>query len=98
MILSLIDPTSGHVELFGRDLTKHREVIRRRVGAIVETPAFDPYLSGRDNLRALGQAAGGMPEARINELLSMVGLEERAGGTFKTYSLRMKQRLGIASN
>ncbi len=97
MILSLIDPTSGHVELFGQDLTKHRDVIRRRVGAIIETPAFYPYLSGRDNLRALATAAGGVPEGRIDELLSLVGLDERAGGKFKTYSLGMKQRLGIAS-
>ncbi len=97
MILSLISPTSGHVELFGQDLTKYRDVIRRRVGAIIETPAFYPYLSGRDNLRALATAAGGVPEGRIDELLSLVGLDERAGGKFKTYSLGMKQRLGIAS-
>ena len=97
MILSLINPTSGHVELFGQDLSRHRDVIRRRVGAIIETPAFYPYLSGRDNLRALAKAAGGVPETRISELLALVGLEERAGGKFKTYSLGMKQRLGIAA-
>ena len=97
MILSLIQPSSGHVELFGQDLTKHRDVIRRRVGAIIETPAFYPYLSGRDNLRALATAAGGVPETRVEELLSLVGLKERAGGKFKTYSLGMKQRLGLAS-
>jgi ABC-2 type transport system ATP-binding protein len=97
MILSLISPTSGYVELFGKDLTKQREAIRRRVGAIIETPAFYPYLSGRDNLRALAKAAGGVPETRIEDLLSLVGLKERAGGKFKTYSLGMKQRLGIAS-
>ncbi len=97
MILSLIRPTSGHIELFGQDLTKHRDVIRRRVGAIIETPAFYPYLSGRDNLRALAKAAGGVPDSRIEELLAMVGLTERAGDKFKTYSLGMKQRLGIAS-
>lgn len=97
MILSLIRPTSGHVELFGQDVTRHREIIPRRVGAIVETPAFYPYLSGRDNLRALAMAAGGVPESRIEELLSLVGMTERAGGKFKTYSLGMKQRLGIAS-
>lgn len=97
MVLGLIEPTTGTVELFGKPLAQQREALTRQVGAIIETPAFYPYLSGRDNLRALAMAVGGIPASRIEELLSLVGLQERAGGKFKTYSLGMKQRLGIAS-
>ena len=97
MVLGLIAPTSGTVELFGRPLGADRSVVARRVGAIIETPAFYPYLSGRDNLRALAMAAGGVPDGTVDRLLAQVGLAERAGGKYKTYSLGMKQRLGIAS-
>jgi ABC-2 type transport system ATP-binding protein len=97
MILELIRPTAGQVELFGKPLAQQREARVRRVGAIVETPAFYPYLSGRDNLRALARAVGGIPDSRVEQLLGQVGLTERAKGKFKTYSLGMKQRLGIAS-
>jgi ABC-2 type transport system ATP-binding protein len=97
MILGLIEPTAGSVELFDRDLASNPTIVRRRVGAIIEAPAFYPYLSGEDNLRAIALAAGGVPEERIRELLSLVGLSERASSPFGTYSLGMKQRLGIAS-
>ena len=97
MILDLIAPTAGHVELFGKPVAEQAEARVRRVGAIVETPAFYPFLSGRDNLRALARAVGGVPDAWVDQLLAQVGLAERAKGKFKTYSLGMKQRLGIAS-
>lgn len=97
MILGLIAPSAGTVELFGKPLAEQREALTRRVGAIIETPAFYPYLSGRDNLRALAMAAGGVSNAKIDELLTLVGMNERSGGKYKTYSLGMKQRLGIAS-
>jgi ABC-2 type transport system ATP-binding protein len=97
MILDLIAPTAGQVELFGKPLAEQAETRVRRVGAIVETPAFYPFLSGRDNLRALARAVGSVPDTRIDDLLVQVGLAERAKGKFKTYSLGMKQRLGIAS-
>jgi ABC-2 type transport system ATP-binding protein len=97
MLLGLIHPSAGQIELFGQDPGTHRELIRRRVGAIIEAPAFYPYLSGRDNLRALALAAGGVPTRRIDELLELVGLQERGHSPYKTYSLGMKQRLGIAS-
>ena len=87
MILGLIKPTSGLVE---------RPPLRR-IGAIVEFPAFYPFLSGRDNLRALALAAGAVAEVRIEQLLDMVGLGTAAHRKFQTYSLGMKQRLGIAS-
>jgi len=97
MVLGLIHPTAGKVELFGQDLATHRATALRRVGAIIEAPAFYPYLSGRDNLQAIAIAAGGVPKRRIDELLGLVGLSDRAGHAYKTYSLGMKQRLGIAS-
>ncbi len=97
MILGLIAPSAGRVELFGREVGQDRAAVTRRVGAIIETPAFYPYLSGRDNLRALALMTGGVPAGRIDALLDQVGLTERAGSKFKTYSLGMKQRLGIAS-
>ncbi|MEA2528776.1 MAG: type transport system ATP-binding protein [Thermomicrobiales bacterium] len=97
MILGLIRPTAGRIEFRGRDLAAQRTAATRAIGAIIETPAFYPFLSGRDNLRALSIAAGGVPERRIDELLELVGLTERAGSQYKTYSLGMKQRLGIAS-
>jgi ABC-2 type transport system ATP-binding protein len=97
MILGLIKPTAGRVELFGRPLGERGEDLSRRVGAVIESPAFYPYLSGRDNLQALALAAGGVPAGRIDALLTLVGLTERAHSPFKTYSLGMKQRLGIAS-
>jgi ABC-2 type transport system ATP-binding protein len=97
MVLGLIKPTAGRVELFGEPLDSNRLGLLRRVGAVIESPAFYPYLSGRDNLRAIATAAGGVPEGRIDALLAQAGLAERADTPFKTYSLGMKQRLGIAS-
>jgi ABC-2 type transport system ATP-binding protein len=89
MILGLVKPTAGRVE--------YAAVSRKRIGAIIEGPAFYPYLSGRDNLRALALATGGAPPARINELLEFVGMAERSKRRYSTYSTGMKQRLGIAS-
>jgi ABC-2 type transport system ATP-binding protein len=97
MILDLIRPTTGHVELFGERLQPGHTAMLRRVGAVIESPAFYPYLSARDNLRTIALAVGGVPSQRIEQLLQQVGLAERAHSAFKTYSLGMKQRLGIAS-
>ncbi len=97
MVLGLVEPSAGKVELFGQDLATHRDVLPGNIGAIIESPAFYPYLSARDNLRALALAVGGVPDGRINSLLAEVGLSDRADSPYKTYSLGMKQRLGIAS-
>jgi ABC-2 type transport system ATP-binding protein len=98
MILGLIKPDAGRVHMFGADVTgATHSVTRRRVGAIIESPAFYPSLSGRDNLRALAMVASGVPAGRIDALLTQVGLAERAKSDYHTYSLGMKQRLGIAS-
>ncbi len=97
MILGLIAPTSGTVRIAGQDLSRNRPLVAEKVGAIIENPAFYPFLSGRDNLKAHALMIGDIPERRIDELLSLVNLTERARHTYKTYSLGMKQRLGIAS-
>ena len=84
MILGLIRPTAGSVRLFGKDPLKQHEIVSQSVGAIIENPAFYPYLSGRDNLQAHAMAIGGVPHGRIDELLTLVGLRERAADKFKT--------------
>jgi ABC-2 type transport system ATP-binding protein len=96
MLLGLIAPSAGSVEILERDLARHRAEILPRVGALVETPALYLYLSGRDNLRAVAAALGGVPEARIEAVLELVGLRVRQRDRVKTYSLGMKQRLGVA--
>jgi ABC-2 type transport system ATP-binding protein len=97
MVLGLVRPTRGHAYVFGSDMATHPWPALRRVGAVIETPAFYPYLSGYDNLRALAMALGDVPAARIDQMLELVGLHERGRDPYKTYSLGMKQRLGIAS-
>jgi ABC-2 type transport system ATP-binding protein len=97
MILGLVRPTRGRAIAFGADMATHPWPALRKIGAVIETPAFYPYLSGYDNLRALAIALGDVPRPRIDEMLELVGLHERGGDAYKTYSLGMKQRLGIAS-
>ncbi|HEY0752337.1 MAG TPA: ABC transporter ATP-binding protein [Ktedonobacteraceae bacterium] len=96
MALGLITPTSGRVEILGKDVIRRRAEILPRVGALIETPALYLYLSGRNNLRAIGSALGGVPEKRIDAVLELVGLAGRQKDRVRTYSLGMKQRLGIA--
>jgi ABC-type multidrug transport system ATPase subunit len=96
MILGLIAPTSGQVELFGRDLTTERAQLLPRIGALVETPALYLHLTGRDNLKAVAAVLGGVPRQRIDAVLEQVGLRERQKDRVRTYSLGMKQRLGVA--
>ena len=97
IILGLVTPTSGSIELFGQKLDKHRWSALRRVGAIIEEPAFYPYLSGRNNLKALARAIGDIAAAKIPEVLEPVNLADRADDRYSHYSMGMKQRLGIAS-
>jgi ABC-2 type transport system ATP-binding protein len=96
MALGLIRPTSGSVELLGLDVRTHRAEVLPRVGALVETPALYPYLSGRRNLRAFAHMLGGVPDARLDEVLALVGLADRQRDRVRTYSMGMKQRLGVA--
>ncbi len=97
MILGLIHPTEGSVRINGVEVAGNQHIVSAGVGAIIENPAFYPYLSGRDILKAHALAVGGVPRGRIDELLELVRLGERGKDRFKTYSLGMKQRLGIAS-
>lgn len=95
MMLGLIAPTAGRVELFGRDLTIECASLLPRIGALVETPALYLHLTGRENLRAMGAILGGVPRQRIDAVLEVVGLAERRKDRVRTYSLGMKQRLGV---
>lgn len=97
MLLSLVAPTSGRMELFGLDLKTHRREILRQVGAVIERPDLYKYLSGIENL-ALFARMNGVDASRNNlmQQLELVGLSERAASKVKTYSQGMKQRLGIA--
>jgi ABC-2 type transport system ATP-binding protein len=97
MILGLVRPTDGTAEVMGRDVWRDTGNALAAAGAIVETPAFYPYLSGRDNLIALALIRGRGSRARVDPLLERVGLTARARSKYRTYSLGMKQRLGIAS-
>ncbi len=101
MLLGLIRPTAGSVSLFGLDNSTHLAEILPRVGAIVETPVFYPYLSGVDNLRivaaASGMQLGRANQARIDEVLELVDLSARGGDAYRKYSLGMKQRLAIGA-
>lgn len=96
MILGLIRPTAGRIFLFGEALDRCFLYAMKRVGAMVENPAFYPYLSGWDNLRILGNLAGGVSASRIQEIARLVRLEERIHDRVMTYSQGMRQRLGIA--
>ena len=92
-LLGLISPTSGVIKVL--DSTKPNEYLPK-IGAMIEGPSFYPLLSGLANLKVLADL-GGIPPKRAEELLRLVGLEDRAKSKFKTYSLGMKQRLGIAA-
>ena len=94
MILGLIRPTSGSAIVLGRPAGTPE--VTARIGALVEGPGFYPYLSGRDNLRVMARYRG-LPETVADEALERVDLGLRGGDRFKSYSLGMKQRLGVAS-
>lgn len=96
MMLGLVRPTSGEATLFGHSVARHRLKALEKVGALVETPSFYPYLTGRENLSLFASLSGRVGAQRLDEVLRLVGLAERAGDRVKTYSHGMKQRLGIA--
>jgi ABC-2 type transport system ATP-binding protein len=93
MLLGLTRPSSGDLRLFGR---APGAGFLDRVGALIEGPAFYPYLSGRDNLCVLAGHAG-VNRARVDAVLEVVDLTTRAKDRYRTYSLGMKQRLGLAA-
>ena len=97
MLLGLIRPTAGSAQLFGRDPLLHGARALDGVAGFVEGPRFYPYLSGRKNLRLLADYDGGEARSRIDEVLELVELRDRAKDRVGGYSHGMRQRLGIAS-
>jgi ABC-2 type transport system ATP-binding protein len=97
MMLGLIRRDGGSVRLFGRDPAAGVQALRE-VGGFVESPTFYPYLSGRENLEFLAALDGGLPRARLDEVLDRVGLLDRSSDRVGTYSMGMRQRLGIAAS
>ena len=96
MLLGLIRPTSGAVKFPVRGSSWEYLRARSRVGAIIETPAFYENFSGRRNLQLLASLSGGVPRKRVDEVLDIVELRDRARDPVKVYSYGMRQRLGIA--
>ena len=95
LLLGLADPTSGEALVFGRRYADLEEPVSR-VGAVLESNDFHPGRSGRDHLRALALAAN-LPPERVDEVLAVVELEAAARRKVRTYSLGMRQRLGLAA-
>lgn len=93
MVLDVVAKTKGDYKWYGQPPSKD---VRKKIGAILEAPAFYPYLSGHDNLKIAAQIKE-VPYSQINKVLENVGLYERRKDKFQTYSLGMKQRLAIAS-
>lgn len=97
MLLTLIYPSSGEIKVFGKSLDENRNEILSKIGAIVEKPDFYGYLSAYKNLELLGKISGKhISNARIMEVLELVGLKDRFTSKVKTFSQGMKQRLGFA--
>ena len=96
MLLGLLVPTAGHIAVFGLDLRSHRREILSRTGSLVETPSVYEHLSGRENLE-IPRRILDAPLSDISRVLRITGLEDTCGKLVRTYSLGMKQRLGLAS-
>lgn len=96
MLLGLVRPTSGVIKFPVNDAGWEYLRARSRVGAIIETPAFYENFSARRNLQLLASLSGGVSTRRVEEVLEIVDLRERAGDPVKVYSYGMRQRLGIA--
>lgn len=97
LLLGLVHPTSGDAQVLGHDIRSGLDAVLPQVGALVESPAYYPYLSGRINLRILAHTGGYYDEKRIEEVLEVVGLDDRQHDKVRTYSLGMKQRLSVAA-
>jgi ABC-2 type transport system ATP-binding protein len=101
MLLGLVVPTAGQVHLLGKDMPAGRSDVLPRVGALVEGPAFHPYLSGWDNLLRVDAGDSTVDprtaRRRVTTALERVGLTAAAGKRYRVYSLGMRQRLGLAA-
>jgi ABC-2 type transport system ATP-binding protein len=95
MILGLSAPSAGSVHMLGVDVRDHRRIVSR-VGALVEEPAFYPWMTGRKNLRVFADAGPPLPSAAIETALELAGIAPAAGRRVRGYSQGMRQRLGLA--
>ncbi|PTX55315.1 ABC-2 type transport system ATP-binding protein [Melghirimyces profundicolus] len=96
MLVGLIQPTEGTIRIAGHDLEREPLKALQHVGCIVENPELYPYLTGRENLELFARMTGDVSPKRIDEVVRLVELGHRIDDKVKTYSLGMKQRLGIA--
>jgi ABC-type multidrug transport system ATPase subunit len=98
MLLTLVEPTNGTIEMFGRNLNTHRKEILQQVGAVIEKPDVYKYLTAFENLQLFSKISGGkkLTKDELLNQLEIVGLKDRAFSKVKTFSQGMKQRLGIA--
>lgn len=97
MLLTLIEPTEGTIDIFGLSLKKHRNEILRRIGGIIEKPDMYKYLTAYENLSLFARVSGiKISRKQLTDQLDRVGLANRADSKISTYSQGMKQRLGIA--
>jgi ABC-2 type transport system ATP-binding protein len=97
MLLTLVEPTAGSIEIFGMDLRSHRKAILKQVGAIIEQPDMYPYLSATETVSIFAKLSGrDVSISKIIQQLEMVGLKDRADSRVKSFSQGMKQRLGLA--
>lgn len=97
MLLTLIKPSNGRIEIMGKDLSRHRNEILKQVGAVVERPDLYKYLTAYENLRLFALMSGVKPDkSALMKQLEQVGLADRAFDKVKTFSQGMKQRLGLA--
>ncbi len=96
MMLDLMRPNDGTAYIYDEDVRQNHSVLRQ-VGSLVEGATFYPYLTGHRNLEILQRTYGDYNSARIDEILKLVGLDDRAKQRFRKYSLGMKQRLGLAA-
>lgn len=98
MLLGLVAPSKGTLSVLGHNVEKDRNKIAKKIGAIVESPAFYNYLSAEENLKVLAYSSNTpLTSKEINKLIDRVGLTNRGKDKVKNYSLGMKQRLGIAA-
>ena len=96
MLLSLINPTSGSIELFGQEMAGDPAALLKRVGVVMDKPSFFPYMSGKENLKYFAMSVGDIDDKRIDELIETVKLTDRANDKVRKYSMGMKQRLAVA--
>jgi ABC-2 type transport system ATP-binding protein len=96
MLVGLVRPSAGRIVVGGFDLHRQREAALRRMGCIVESPDFYDYLTGRENLEHAARMIDADAMARIDSVTEMLRIRERLGTRVGTYSLGMRQRLGIA--